>query len=162
MDFFTIFFINGRDNPSLQNNSFGSEIFSTVFFSVKSLKDISRSQEKNKKIWFIKYKLKEKKRNISLRINIAILNSSFRNGYAYLNQSSVVNNPEDIYDNYEFNTFSGLRFNSQWNYTKILKNNNMIQTSYIWDWNYTKDDFDRFEMSNHILKITYLFNLNSK
>ena len=63
------------------------ELVPTIFASFKITKDISRTEKKDKRFLFIKYRLKEKQRNLSLRLNIGLLNASLRNGYVYAGQS---------------------------------------------------------------------------
>jgi len=152
---------NFRINSALQNNALGMELFPTIFASFKLTKDISRQEEKDKKFLFVKYKLKEKQRNLSLRLNIGLLNSSFRNGYVYSGQKDVLNE-STLFDGYEFKAFSGFRASTGLDYTRYLKNKNAIQISYIWDAYQTGGNLDKFEMANHIFKFTLLFNTNNQ
>lgn len=152
---------NLRINGSLQNNGVGFEIIPTLFGSIKLTKDISRKEDKNKKIFFIKYKLKQRTQNIAFNLNIGLLNSSLRNGYAYLGQSSILNNLE-VFDRYEYKIFSGFRMSSALDYTISLKNKNKIQLSYLWDAYKTGGELDQFNMATHTLKLTLLFNTNNK
>lgn len=152
---------NFRLNTELQNNALGLEVFPTLFLSFKLTKDISRTEEKNKQFLFFKYQLKEKQRNLSLRLNIGLLNASYRNGYVYFEQSVVLNDYQ-VFEDHEFKVFSGFRASTGLDYTKYLKNRNAIQISYIWDAYYTGGDLDKFEMANHILKFTLLFKTNNQ
>lgn len=152
---------NTRVNPSLQNNALGLEIIPTLFASVKSEKDISRKAEKAGKFLFIKYRLKEVKRAISLRTNVGIVNSSYRNGYAYIGQSQIVNDAK-LFDGYEFRIFSGFRIGTTLDFTKYLRNNNAVQFSYVWDALKTGSSFEKFEMSSHLFRVTLMFNTNGK
>ncbi|MCG8331575.1 MAG: hypothetical protein MI974_28055 [Chitinophagales bacterium] len=152
---------NLRTNAALQNNAFGLEFFPTLFLSFKLNKDISRTEEKNKRFLFFKYKLKEKQRDLSLRLNVGLLNSSYRNGYVYSGQSAILNEPS-IIDGYQFNAFSGFRASTGLDYTLYLNNKNAVQISYIWDAYHTGGDLDKFEMANHIIKFSLLFNSNNQ
>ncbi|WP_146052726.1 hypothetical protein [Aquimarina sp. I32.4] len=152
---------NFRVNEALLNNQIGFELIPTLFGSVKLEKDVSRKKEKNKKFLFIKYKLKPRTKNLAFRLNVGLINSSFRNGYAYSGQSSLLNDPV-LFDDYQFKIFSGYRVNSALDYTISLKNKNAIQFSYLWDAYKTGGDLDKFEMANHTLKFTLLFNTNNK
>jgi len=152
---------NLRINPYLQNNSAGIEVIPTLFGSIKLTKDISRKENKTKKILFIKYKLKKRTRNLEFNLNVGLLNSSLRNGYAYIGQSSVLNTPK-AFDRYEFKMFSGFRMNSALDYTISLQNKNKLQFSYLWDAYKTGGDLDQFNMISHTFKITLLFNTNNK
>mgnify|MGYP001456661922 CR=1 FL=1 len=152
---------NLRINPSLQNNAGGIEVIPTLLGSIKLTKDISRKEAKNKKFIFIKYKLKKRTRNLAFNLNVGLLNSSLRNGYAYTGQSSILNTPK-LFDRYEFKMFSGFRMSSAFDYTISLNNKNKIQLSYLWDAYKTGGDLDQFNMISHTFKITLLFNTNNK
>ena len=151
---------NLRTNNALQNNASGIELFPTLFASFKLTKDISRREEKDKRFLFFKYKLKEKRRDLSFRLNVGLLNASFRNGYVYSGQSGVLNEP-NVFDGYEFKAFSGFRASTGLIYTRYLENKNAIEVAYSWDAYTTGGELDKFEMANHILKFTLLFNTNN-
>ena len=150
-----------RNNKAFGNFAQGFDFFSTFFGSVKFFKDVSRTSTKNKKFLFIKYKLNPRKRNLAFRLNIGLINSTYRNAYAYRGLSGVLNDPK-LFDNYEFNLFSGYRMNTELDYTIYLKNKNAIQFSYIWDAYKTGGDFDALEMAIHTFKMSFLFNTNNK
>ena len=152
---------NLRINESLQNNAEGIEIIPTFFGSIKIVKDVSRKEAKDKKFFFIKYHLKQRFRNLSFRLNVGLINSSFRNGFVYSGQSTILNKPEP-YDDYQFMVFSGFRASGVLNYTISLKNKNKVQLSYLWDAYKTGGELDKFEMARHTFKLTFLFNTNNK
>lgn len=142
---------NFRTNPILQNNSTGLELFSTLFGSVKVTRDISNLKR------FAFFKLKPAKRTLSFRFNLGLMNNTYRNGYAYSGQEGVLNDGNFL-KSYELKVFSGARFSSALDYTVFLKNKNGIRLSYEWDAYKTGGSLDKFEMSNHTLKIALLFN----
>lgn len=148
---------NLRSNQSLQNNATGIEIITSLMGSIKAERDISRTANKSKKFLFIKYNLKERKRKLSYKLNIGFINTSYRNGYNYSGQSSVLNTPK-LFDDYQLSTFSGLNVGSELNYDIHLKNKNIIELSYNWNLYKTGGAFDQFELVNHHLKFTFLFN----
>lgn len=148
---------NLRINSSLQNNAVGIELTPTFFGTIKATKDISNKTVKHKKILFFKYKIPVKTRYLSYKLNVGLINSSYRNGYAYIGQSSVLNDTK-VFDDYQLNIFSGFRIGSALDYTVILKNHNKIQFSYLWNAYKTAGDFDQFEMAQHTFKLSYLFN----
>jgi hypothetical protein len=152
---------NLRVNESLLNNAVGIESFITLLGSIKITKDISRKKEVDKKFLFIKYKLKQKTRNLAFRLNIGLINSTLRNGFVYSGQSFILNDP-NIFDGYQFKLFSGFRMSSALDYTIHLKNKNKIQLSYLWDAYKTGGNLDKFEMANHTFRVTLLFNTNNK
>lgn len=152
---------NIRTNESLQNNATGIEIIPTIFGSIKITSDVNRKEAKDKKFLFIKYHLNKRDRNLSFRLNLGLINSSFRNGFVYSGQSGILNKP-NIIDNYQFKVFSGFRASTALDYTIFLNNKNKIQFSYLWDAYKTGGDLDKFEMAHHTLKLTFLFNTNNK
>jgi len=151
--------LNTRVNTSLMNNAMGAELFSNLLGSVKITKDISRKDNKDKKLFFLKYRLNQRTRNISYRLNVGLVNSSYRNGYAYFRHTV---DQSDLFYGYQFKAFSGFRMSSSLDYNIYLKNKNAIQISYLWDAYKTGGNLDKFEMAHHIFKITLLFNTNNR
>lgn len=147
---------NIRQNPSLLNNSTGIEAFQTLFASAKVTRDISRTAIKQKKFLFIRYKRYPQRRELSFQLNPSVINSTYRNGYAYISQASVVGS-EDPFSDYKLSVFSGFRINTALDYTRYLKNGNGIKLSYLWDAYKTGGSLPRFEMSHHLLQVALLF-----
>jgi len=149
---------NLRNNEALFNNSEGVDIISALFGSVRATIDLSRKEEVDKKFIFIRYKAKKQVRNLSFTMNIGLINSSYRNGFAYTS-SSVPINEDDFFVDYEFNVFTGFRLNSALDYTIFLHNKNAIQFSYLWDAYRTGGHHDNFQMASHTIKCSLLFGL---
>ena len=152
---------NIRVNESLWNNSVGAEVFPNLSGSIKIIKDISRKEDKDKRFLFLKYTLNQRTRNLAFRLNIGLINSSYRNGFAYTRQTIDLNGL-NLYEGYQFKIFSGFRMSSSLDYTISLKNKNAFQLSYFWDAYKTGGNLDKFEMASHIFKFTFLFNTNNK
>ncbi|PID95600.1 MAG: hypothetical protein CSA94_00755 [Bacteroidetes bacterium] len=146
-----------RINSSLMNNGFGYEWFPTLFGSAKLTVDVSRKQEKHKRFLLWDYTLKPRRKDFSFLLNIGLINASLRNGFAYLGQS-VVENDFRLFDGYQFKLFSGARVQSSLAYTIHLYNKNALEFSYDWEVLTAKNDFSLFEMSSHVLKLSFLFN----
>lgn len=149
---------NQRVNESLLNNANGIEIIPTLFGSIKVTKDISRKKEKRGKLLFLRYRLSEKQRTLAFRTNIGLINSSYRNGFAYINQTSVTNDPR-LFEGYRFSIFCGFRMNTALDYTRYLKNHNAVRLSYVWDAYRTSGKYEKLEMASHSIKISLLFNI---
>ena len=147
---------NIRQNPNLLNSGVGFESFQTFFGSVKVTHDISRKEPQKGKFLFFRYNRKPVKRELSFQLNPSLVNSTYRNGYAYVGQSGVTgsNNP---FDDYHFSAFSGFRINTAFDYTTYLKNGNGIKWSYLWDAYKTGGNLSKFEMSHHIIQVALLF-----
>ena len=150
---------NTRINKAFMNNAAGAEWFANLMGTIKFTQDISRIGSKDKKFLFVKYKVNPRKRNIAFRLNVGLINSSYRNGYAYLRHTTEFT---DLYYGYEFNMFSGFRMSTALDYSVYLKNKNAIQFSYLWDTYKTGGSLDKFEMAHHTLKLTFLFNTNNR
>lgn len=150
--------VNLRKNEVFLNNKEGIDVISTLFGSMKATIDLSREKEITKKILFIPYKAKKRVRNLSYTINIGLINSSYRNGFAYLSSSAPINE-DDFFEDYEFNIFKGYRLSSALDYTFFLQNKNAILFSYLWDAYSTGGHHDNFQMVIHTLKCSLLFGL---
>lgn len=143
---------NLRTNPALNNNAIGIDVFANLMGSIKITRDVSRQRATEQS---------KRKRSLDFRLNIGLVNSSFRNGYVYADQSALLNNP-DIFGDHQFKIFSGFRASSSLGYTRYLKNKNAVRFSYEWDAYATGGDLDKFEMAHHVLKATLLFNTNNR
>ncbi|SHJ52792.1 hypothetical protein SAMN04488028_101409 [Reichenbachiella agariperforans] len=150
---------NLRANPTLQNATYGYEIFFNLLGSAKITRDLSRQTEKSRKFLFIKYKLKPRDKNLSFQLNVGLLNHNIRNGYTYINQESLLNSGNFLFADYEINSFSGFRMSSALEYTHFLANKNALKFSYVWDAYTTGGEENQFEASHHNLKIALLFGL---
>ena len=149
-----ILFIN-RFNADLRNNSVGFEFFPTLFGSFKVGKDFSRHLLFRKKIG-------PRKQHFSVRIDVGLLNSNFRNGYAYTAHAPFYNG-SNLFENHQFNVFSGIRFRSTIDYILYHTNTkNAIKISYTWDGVRSGENPDRFALSNGIGAFSFLYRLDSK
>ena len=148
---------NFRVNQALGNNANGKEIIATVFASAKLSRDITRTETKKRKFLFIRYTLPKRKRTLTYQLNVGLMNNTYRNGYAYIDQSDIVNDPQ-VFGNYEFKAFSGYRMGSELTYTAYWDNNNAFQWAYKWDAYKTGGSLDKFEMASHVISFSFLFN----
>ena len=147
-----------RINNALQNNAFGSEVFLNVLGILRASKNISREKFIEKKLLkFISYKRKPRKRELNLDLGIGVLNSTVRNGYAYIGQSSVLNKVP-LLDNYEFKTLAGYRFRTNVEYKVYLENGNALALGYQWEAMKTGREIDTFELALHTVSLSLLFN----
>lgn len=150
--------MNLRTNIDLSNNGVGLEIIPTLFGSVQGTWDVSRRIDKDKKFLFFKFKALKRKKSLAFRLNTGLINASYRNGFAYSGQSFLLNDPQ-AFDGYEFKVFSGFRMSSSLDYTLYSrKTTNAVQISYVWDALRTGGDLDKFEMAQHAIRFTLLFN----
>lgn len=150
-----------RTNEALQNNTLGLEILPTIFASGKVEKDISNKKTKTINLLYYRIIIPPSERKLAYTINLGLLNSNIRNGFSYINQSSVTNN-RDYFEGYQFQFPSGFRINTALDYSKVLPNKNRIKYSYVWDANQTDRKNNRLEIASHSFRITYLFNKNNR
>ncbi|OHX63886.1 hypothetical protein [Flammeovirga pacifica] len=136
---------NIRQNAALMNNAVGMENFSSLMASMKATRDFSKVKGNT-----------TLRRELSLRLNIGLMNNSFRNGYIYTNSSSVLNNAS-AFDGHEVKMFSGFRMSTELDYTIFLQNKNAIKFSYVYEGLKSGGDYGQFGMTNNILKATFLF-----
>lgn len=150
--------LNVRLNNSLLNAGYGYEIVNTFFLSGKVTRSFVREEPKTIKIGFIKKTLKPRTINLSYQLNLPVMHNALRNGYSYIGNEAI--NEPILFNEYEYQAFSGLRFNSELAYTNVMHNGNRWRLAYIWD-AYTADDaFNRLEVANHIVEFSLLFRLN--
>lgn len=150
-----------RSNSSLLNNANGAEIFPSLMGSLKVTADLSRRKTIEKKFMFIRYKLYPVKRDISFGMNIGIVNCVYRNKFSYTGQSALLNDSQ-LFDNYQFNMFTGFRASTSLDYTVFLNNKNALRCSYVWDVYKTGKQIETFQLANHSLRVSLLFNLNNR
>lgn len=149
---------NLRLNNNLYNNSSITEGLGTLFAAFKLGRDISRTKEHHLEWWFFNIHLLPRKRNLFWQLNLAIMNNTFRKNYSYINHSSIFNDYKR-FSGHQLNLFSGYRINSSLEYNIYLKNQNIIQLSYLWDSYFTGENPDRLEIARHRLMISFLFSL---
>jgi hypothetical protein len=135
---------NLRQNERLFNSSKGIEVIGTLFGSINTTLNMSKTK-------FLK-------RELFFNADIGLINSSYRNGYAYVGQGALLNN-DDFFDGYQFSLFSGARFSTQLGFTGYLKNSNAIQVSYLWDAYRTTRDANNFQMAYHTIRLICFLNL---
>jgi hypothetical protein len=147
-----------RVNNSLMNAAYGFEVFSTVFVSGKVRRNFERKETVSGKfLGLIKYKKKLRLRTLSYQLNLPLMNSVFRNDYGYLSEGIYQMNP--VFENYSFKVFNGFRINTRLDYEWHLKNNNRIGISYIWDAYKTGGHFEYYQIAQHLLQFSLIFNL---
>ncbi|HSY61037.1 MAG TPA: hypothetical protein VK796_04130 [Cytophaga sp.] len=145
-----------RINKKLQNNTVGSEIFTTLFLSLKVSHPIVVTE--TKKIWFLKFK--PRYRNTYFQLNLPVMNNTFRNGYIYTSTTGLDGNPKpSLFKGYEFHTFSGLRLSTSLMYEQAIFNNNILRFTYDWDMLLSSKKYDQFQMANHIFLVSLVLKL---
>ncbi len=152
---------NLRGNHDLQNNGRGIESFHSLMGSAKMSFDVSRTELKEKKCLFIKYRLNPRKRVLSFRFNVGLINSFFRNGYAYGNQDGILQGGNQL-EGYKFHLFAGQSYSTALDYTWYLKNHNAYRFTYQWNAYTTNEEINKFDMAHHVISWVFLFNTNNK
>ncbi|MCF8330887.1 MAG: hypothetical protein K9H84_00385 [Bacteroidales bacterium] len=152
---------NFRQNNSFRNNSIGMEGIGTLFASLKIGRDVSRNKSKTLDAKFFKINFFPRKRKLYWQVNFALVNMTYRNGYAYMEHSSIQND-YNYFDEHEFRIFQGYRLSSSLDYLIYLKNSNAFKLSYIWDAYHTGNDYEKLEMAKHHIMFSFLFSLKEK
>lgn len=147
-----------RLNNYLFNNATGYEIFGTLSGSLKITADLSRREVREIDLVWWKIYLNPRTRWLSFRLDLGIVNSTLRNGYAYIGQEILLNHLK-LFDDYHFDLFSGYRLGSRLDYTWFLKNGNGLRFSYIWDAYFSGGEYPRYEMAHHILQCSLLYKI---
>ena len=148
----SVLFVN-RLNNDLRNNALGFEFFPTLFGSIKTSKDFTRHLPLRKKKG-------SRHQSISFQLDVGLLNTNFRNGYAYTTHSPFYNGT-NIFENHQFNIFSGLRIRSAVDYILYARTTkNAIKISYNWTCVRSGENPDRFTMSNGVVSFSYLYRVN--
>lgn len=137
-------FMNQRENKALLNSSKGIEVFSTLFANLKTTFLMNHKKITSNKIVF--------------DFNYGLVNVSYRNGFAYINQSPILND-ENFFEDYSFRFFSGLRIQSNLAYLWQLKTSNAIKLAYRWDVLKTADKTINYQIASHHLALTFYFKL---
>lgn len=137
-------FMNQRENQALLNSSKGIEVFSTLFANLKTTFLVGKKKITSNKIVF--------------DINYGLVNASYRNGFATINQSPILNDV-NFFDDYSFRFFSGLRIQSNLAYLWQLKTTNVIKLTYKWDVLKTTDKTINYQIASHHLALTFYFKL---
>lgn len=147
-----------RNNEQLFNNGTGFDLITNIFGSARASIDLSRTEDKVMDFIFFDYTAKKQVRNLAFTLNLGLINSSYRNGFAYLT-SDAPTGGNDFFSDYELNIFRGFRINTALDYTVFLSNKNAIQISYLWDAFRTGGNHNNFEMATHTLNFSLLYNL---
>ena len=99
--------------------------------------------------------------HFSIQLDVGLINTNFRNGYAYTNHTPAYNEPDLLFEDYQFNLFSGIRIRSTVDYILYAKNTkNAIKLSYNWTGVRSGENPDRFALSNGLFSFSLLHRLN--
>ncbi|MGF1636009.1 MAG: hypothetical protein ACFCUU_02975 [Cyclobacteriaceae bacterium] len=154
---------NARINSELQNAAAGIEVLANLMLAGKIETDVSRTESKTQKIWFIRYTLRPEERRLSFQLNTGLLNMNWRPGYAYLSDSEF-NGSETGGLGYLLAghrwSMNGWRFGTRLEYTKYKTNGNGTKLSYLWDVAHVPGRHEAFQMASHTFKYTLLINTN--
>jgi len=148
---------NLRINEAFGNDAVKGENITNIMGVIKVSRDISRTSEKTMKLFFIKKKLKIKKRALSYQLNIGLINLNYRSVYPFLYSGDSKGIVRDLMNDYAL-SMNGYRLGSHINYVKYLPNGNGIQYSYYWDIYNAPGKQKAFQMASHTFQISLLFN----
>ncbi|HZH86353.1 MAG TPA: hypothetical protein VFD77_03485 [Brumimicrobium sp.] len=156
---------NIRVNTALQNNAMGLENLLNIMASAQWTRDISRTEAKQLKLWFIKPTLKPVKRDLRFLLNVGVLNFNYRPGYAYSYDSEMngtdTNPVSWVFSNYKW-SLNGFRLKTQLEYIKYLPNGNARSLSYVWEAAHAPGKHEAFQMASHRLQYTIHFHTKKR
>lgn len=135
-----------RNNPSLLNSSKGIDVFANLFGTIQtSFKFKNKSGDYN---------------SLLFQIDIGTVNTSYRNGFTNVNQSSVLND-ENFFEGYQLNFFDDSRFKANISYVWQLQSKNGLELSYNYEILKTNQIAHNFRMRSHQLRFVFHFLLKS-
>lgn len=141
-----------RANPSLGNNGRGLDIFPTLFGSIKMSHELFIPP-------ILKRKSPPRKQAFSIRLDMGLLNTNIRNGYAYTVHAPFYNGVNQL-DGYAFNWFSGIRMRYTSAYTIYSRNNNNgLKFSFTLDGTLSGENPKRFAFASTMAQFTYIHSL---
>lgn len=147
------------NNPNLQNAALTMSILNSLSISA-CLEKTLVFHAKSLKIWFIKYKTKDRLLKFSFSLNLPILFYNFRPPYSTISDFSNDENNWDLKSKFYNISAKVFRANTKTSITYYLQNNNALRISYIWDAFSFKDTFYSYQAAQHIFEVSLLFNLN--
>jgi hypothetical protein len=90
---------------------------------------------------------------------VSVVNSTIQRSFPYLGQEVLLNS-NVIFDGYELNAWSGFRIAAKFDFSYFLMNGNAISLSYNWDACKTGADLPVFELAQHYVLLSFLYNFN--
>lgn len=152
--------INIRENKALMNNSLGVENISNLLFSTKITRNIFTLKQKQSKGSPTMKKISAPINELSLLLNLGVVNFNYRPGYAYNYMPSIGgSNIRSMTDHHL--SLNGLRLSTGIEYSKSLSNKNILRLSYLFDAYSAPGKYEPFNYAKHSLKFSILFNCNS-
>ncbi|MBN2650270.1 MAG: hypothetical protein JXR50_11080 [Prolixibacteraceae bacterium] len=154
---------NIRINQSLNNAAFGAESFVNLMLALKADTDISRKEEKNIKLWFLNFKQKPARRNLSFQANIGLLNFNHRPSYNYFYFSKIdgnsVSSLSSMMKTYDW-SLNGWRVGTKIEFSKFTSSGNGFKIAYVWDITSAPGKHQAFQMASHRIQYSLIINKN--
>lgn len=154
---------NIRINQSLNNAALGAESFVNLMLSLKADTDISRKEEKNIKLWFLNFKQKPARRNLSFQANIGLLNFNHRPSYNYFYFSEMdgnsVSSLSSMMKTYDW-SLNGWRVGTKIEFSKFASSGNGFKIAYVWDITSAPGKHQAFQMASHRIQYSLIINKN--
>lgn len=158
---------NLRSNSSYQNAATSYDLISSLMGSFQVARDVSRLREKEKKLWFMNVHLMPRMRQLSFRLNIALINTFYRAPYNQLPGDDGTYE-SSLFDGFYFSAGSGFRLGTSLNYTVEVNGRDAIQLSYLWEayatgkTEATANRPERLEIAHHTFSFAYLLKKNRR
>lgn len=147
-----------RLNPALQNNQLGFEEFRSLMAKTEVIFAWNREEAVTKGWWIFNRVLPPVKRDLTLGINIGLVNYNYRNGFSYIGQSVLINDfvPGDGYEH----TYAGSRLELYISKTRWTPSGNGLEWSYNFTGFNTGRDQELFGLTQHNIGFTYHIKTN--
>ncbi|MDI1355202.1 MAG: hypothetical protein PSX36_09800 [bacterium] len=152
---------NVRYNSALGNNSLGIESIMNLMLAAKATHNISRTQTKAWKLWFLHRTFQPVERYLSFQMNVGVFNFNYRPGYAYVYDAEI-NGSSTSLINYNFADYgwkmNGWKLGAKLEFSKFSKHGNGRRWAYIWEAANVPGRFEAFQMASHRIQFTVMIN----
>ena len=122
---------NVRINNGLMNNSFGFESPWHLGPQVRLQWDVSRYRARSWSVWRLRKVWRPVDRRMYLDVSPALVQATYRNGYAYVGQGSLLNNNAFL-EEYQWRVRPMGQWAVQWGMRTELATGNAVEWSYSW------------------------------
>jgi hypothetical protein len=154
---------NLRNNPRLDNSSTGVETLANLMLSGKIEKDISRTEEKVKRFFFLQFYQRPVRRMLTFQVDAGVLNFNHRPSYNYVYFGPIDGTNTEVLpyvlDGYSW-SMNGWRLRTRLEYIRYNSSGNGRKIAYAWDVLNAPGKHAAFQMAVHRFEYIILINNN--
>lgn len=151
--------LNFHNNPNLQNASLSLTGLTNVALSTEFERTLTW-KAKHLKIWFLKFKRRNRNLKLNFSLDVPIYFLNFRPGYSNISDFTDGENLWDLKSKHYWIFKNAFQINSKTSLSYFLSNNNAFRISYLWQAYRFKDTFDNYQAAHHIIEVSLLFRFN--